>query len=306
MLPIIALFAFAALGLVFGGDDSVDDPAPVEPNQDFRPQNQPSEDRQPEPQDDDPDGLDGTDFDEFDAPVQSFLSGPQDGYNIEIDFVGDWSLEEQKGIIEAAEYISTIVVEDIPDFGAIDDLKITATIGNIDGESGILAYAGVDTMRGGSFLPASGYMTFDKADVTNLIENDTWKSTALHEMLHSLGFGVAWDEMGLINGSVQSGDLRFTGENATKVYKEEMTQSFGDSRSDVGVPIETDGGSGTAGSHWDEATFGPEIMTGYLDQNDYVSELTLATLEDMGYDTLFDDPTKFGDAKGQLPAFLTA
>ena len=33
-------------------------------------------------------------------------------------------------------------------------------------------------------------------------------------------------------------------------------------------PVEQDGGSGTAGSHWDEETFGNELMTGYVNTDD--------------------------------------
>ena len=51
-----------------------------------------------------------------------------------------------------------------------------------------------------------------------------------------------------------------------------------------GIPVEQDGGSGTAGSHWDEETFGNELMTGYINDGDNpFSAMSAAAFRDMGY-----------------------
>ena len=43
------------------------------------------------------------------------------------------------------------------------------------------------------------------------------------------------------------------------------------------IPIETDGGAGTAGGHWDEECLQGELMTGYLSAGSaIVSRLTIA------------------------------
>ena len=56
----------------------------------------------------------------------------------------------------------------------------------------------------------------------------------------------------------------------------------------AGVAVEQDGGAGTRDSHWDDQTFGNEIMTGYININDnYMSDMTIASLEDLGYDTIY-------------------
>jgi len=70
----------------------------------------------------------------------------------------------------------------------------------------------------------------------------------------------------------------------------------------LGVPLETNGGTGTAGGHWDEFLFDKEIMTGFVDTGSYVSEMTIAALEDMGYDTVFDNPYNATDLTGSIPA----
>ena len=53
------------------------------------------------------------------------------------------------------------------------------------------------------------------------------------------------------------------------------------------MPVEQDGRAGTRDSHWDEETFTNEIMTGYINSNNVFSDLTVASLEDLGYDTVF-------------------
>ena len=49
------------------------------------------------------------------------------------------------------------------------------------------------------------------------------------------------------------------------------------------INVETEGGSGTAGSHWDDATYGNELMTGYIDQSNYFSSMSAASFGDLGY-----------------------
>lgn len=36
-------------------------------------------------------------------------------------------------------------------------------------------------------------MTFDSADVDNMISGGTWEQIIRHEMVHVLGFGTLWD-----------------------------------------------------------------------------------------------------------------
>ena len=58
------------------------------------------------------------------------------------------------------------------------------------------------------------------------------------------------------------------------------------------VPLEDAGGSGTAGSHWDEADFAPQgaqmsndLMTGYFASGEttLLSDTTIAAFADLGY-----------------------
>ena len=42
-------------------------------------------------------------------------------------------------------------------------------------------------------------------------------------------------------------------------------------------------GSGTAGSHWDEETYDNELMTGYINDANYMSTMSGASFADLGY-----------------------
>ncbi len=244
------------------------------------------------------------------GPLTSYTSGgpASTSFNVLIEFVGIWTDELQAGFIEAADYLSTIILADLPDVIvdgiAIDDISITATLEGIDGVGGILGSAGPRDLRtDGTFLPSVGAMTFDSADAQNQLGIGNWETIILHEMMHALGFGTLWSAMGLTTGSVAGEDIRFTGVNATNVYQTEFPGIAGsDPDSLLGVPVETDGGPGTAGGHWVEFLFDDEIMTGFVDTGSFVSVMTIASLEDMGYDTVFDDPSSASDLSGPIPA----
>jgi hypothetical protein len=59
------------------------------------------------------------------------------------------------------------------------------------------------------------------------------------------------------------------------------------------IPIETDGGSGTACSHWDEECFKGELMTGFASGDLELSRITVAGLQDLGYTVDFDNANAF-------------
>jgi len=210
--------------------------------------------------------------------IDSYVSGPDGGFNVEIQFSGTWTSSLQQAFIDAADWISSTIVGDIADVfyqgSIIDDITIDAELTAIDGVGGILGQAGPTAVRTGSYLPAAAIMQFDNADADTFNQMGLWDEIVQHEMLHSIGFGTIWGYLGLISGSGTSSPT-FTGANASLAYGSEN-----------GVPIENDGGPGTKESHWEESLFGSELMTGWLDSNNvYISDMTVASLEDLGYDT---------------------
>ena len=202
-------------------------------------------------------------------------------YNIKIQFAGTWTADLYDGFTKAADLISKYIGGDIPDVNVfsrgkttfVDDILISAELSAIDGSGGVLGQAGPTAIRTGSFLPATATMQFDIADakafdaIPNGDGSSLWDIIVLHEMMHSIGFGTIWSNKGLVNS-----DGFFTGANADAAYGHRL------------IPVEQDGGSGTAGSHWDEETFGAELMTGYINNsNNYLSGFTVASLADLGY-----------------------
>ena len=126
----------------------------------------------------------------------------------------------------------------------------------IDGAGGILGQAGPDLLRPSpSRLPAHGEMEFDSADVATMYASGTWTNVILHEIGHILGIGTIWSLLGLKNGA---GD--YIGVHGLAEYRALLGNP-----SAASVPIEHDGGPGTAGAHWDEDTFNAELMTGFAE-----------------------------------------
>lgn len=224
--------------------------------------------------------------------LSKYVSGDEGGYNIEINFKGSWTADLQTAFITSSELISDLIVGDIADVfyrgKVIDDIRIDAKLTDIDGTGGILGQAGPTAIRTDGFLPATAIMEFDVADAADFnfmpsgIEGTLWDDIVTHEMMHSVGFGSIWTFQDLLSGG-GTANPTFTGENATAVYEATTVDPV-----PGGVPVEGDGGPGTRDSHWDEETFGNEIMTGYINNSDnYLSDMTVASLEDLGYDTVW-------------------
>lgn len=223
-------------------------------------------------------------------PAADYTSGldTPDGFNIDLVFKGTWTDAMKIQAYAAAENISDIVTGDLPSYNGIDDLRVTLTSAAIDGAGGTWGRGGTDSVRSGSNLAATGHVTIDEADVANALKMGLMDDLLEHEIMHAMGFGTKWSAMGLVDDV--NGDLRFTGANAIEAYNTLFAAiAVKDPLASVGVPIETDGGSGSAGKHWDEGTFGNELMTSSLNYNNDMSGLTIAALEDMGYQTTWGD-----------------
>ncbi len=222
-----------------------------------------------------------------DDALSSYTSGDIGGYNIETKFKGAWTVDLQSAFIDASELISDLITADISDVffrgKVIDDIRIDAELKDIDGAGGILGQAGPTAVRTADYLPATAVMQFDVADADAFNAQGLWDDIVFHEMLHSVGFGTVWAYKDLVDGAGGDNPL-FTGTAATFTYE----RDFG-AIDAVGVPLEQDGGAGTRDSHWDEEIFDNEIMTGYINNLNYLSEMTVASLEDTGYETVWNE-----------------
>jgi Leishmanolysin len=208
-----------------------------------------------------------------------YTSGSADGsgFNITITFNGTWTQELHDVFVNAANQLTSIIAGDLPNVSVrnrgttttVDDITISAELGQIDGLYGVLGQAGPTSLRTGSYLPATAQMQFDIVDVNDMGVT-VFSDVVLHEMSHSLGFGSIWDRLSLVSNG------EFTGANAVQAHHNLGGTGF--------IAVEQDGGSGTAGSHWDEETFNNELMTGYInDGENYFTAMSAASFADLGY-----------------------
>ncbi|MFC6638109.1 hypothetical protein GV827_23035 [Sulfitobacter sp. JBTF-M27] len=238
--------------------------------------------------------------------TEKYITGQNDNiddalqYNIEIRFVGDWSDAFKSVFIASADFLASLIAEDIPDAvdgngNVYDDLVITADLDAIDGVGGVLGQAGPTGLRSDSGLTAVGQMTFDEADAQAYYDVGLFDDIVVHEMMHVMGFGTLWDRNNLVSTVVDdNGTKKPTDDTVTTVYTGDEANSVfaGSETTQDLILVETDGGSGTAGGHWDEETYLDELMTGYIghlypdgtyDDTNYLSDWSVASLADIGY-----------------------
>jgi Leishmanolysin len=105
---------------------------------------------------------------------------------------------------------------------------------------------------------------------------------------YATGIGALWAYIGV---GAPAPNCDYIGSNARR----EFTAVSGCSS----VPVERDGGQGTACGHWDEECMGSELMTGYSEPSgtEPLSRITVGTLQDMGYQVnyLMADPFSRSD-----------
>jgi hypothetical protein len=210
----------------------------------------------------------------------------QTPFTIEVRFLGGLTQTQKAAFRTAADRWTRVIVGDLPPIQVegeiIDDVVILAQGAQIDGPGKVLGQAGPTRIRPASagaaaFLPAKGKMLFDTADLAKMEQKGTLVDVITHEMGHCLGIGTIWRRKNLIANS-GTDHPTFTGANAQREYG--LLTGTGDEP----VPIENDGGPGTAEGHWEEDIFGNELMSGFVSSpNNPLSRLTVASLQDLGY-----------------------
>lgn len=179
----------------------------------------------------------------------------------------------------------------------VPGMIVFAAVDSIDGKGKTLAQAGGCLLRkfvvaGDSVqLPLVGIMMFDRDDWATMIAQGNLQDVITHEMLHLVGVGRSmWVPKKLLRDEGLS-TVAFTGARAIKGCQDANGAVFCGSS----VPVENTGGSGTAGTHWRETTFGSELMTGFADRcppapqpcRYPLSGITVGALQDIGYTVNF-------------------
>jgi hypothetical protein len=216
------------------------------------------------------------------------LAATDSPFTIEVRFLGGLTDAQRQAFAAAADRWSRIIVGDLPsaevDGEEIDDVRIDAQGGSIDGQQGVLGQAGPTTLRpatagAAALLPITGSMRFDAADLAEMERAGTLHDVITHEMGHVLGFGTIWRQKNLIAGTA-TGNPTFTGAGAVRAYAA-LRGAAGRAEP---VPVENTGGPGTRDGHWRESVFGNELMTGYVGvAGNPLSQLSVASMGDLGY-----------------------
>lgn len=172
--------------------------------------------------------------------------------------------------------------------GTIDDLRVYVT--SFSDNSNTLALAAPCMSRGGgededtTFV---GLMAFNATYLDSLEADGQLVATIVHELGHVLGIGTYWDfgPFRLLQYEPTEPDCRNAEAfDIAPTYVGEFGRLAFERLGGVGsVPVEDEGGPGTQCGHWDEETFGNELMTGTINVGDNpLSEMTIASLIDLG------------------------
>ncbi len=170
-----------------------------------------------------------------------------------------------------------IIVNGLSDWGNIDDLQVNVKATRVDGAGSVLAYAKPTQLRFDG-MPLTAEITIDSDDANNpqLVDILT------HELGHALGLGSLWKSRKLLVNESTNNPL-YVGINAVRQARL-LSTAF-----ENGIPVENEGGQGSAGAHWRDSVFGNELMTSFLSagQNP-ISSMTIGALADLGYAVKYD------------------
>ena len=238
-------------------------------------------------------------------PVSVGASDP-DNFNIDLLFTGAFTTDQRAMFKQAADRWESIITGDLLDtqslkfyketrdyvfLGVVDDLLIEIKLEEIDGPGGTWGNATVLDCRLQSFLPVTGIVRFDIADINDMSRID-FLDTAVHEMGHVLGIGQVWDDLGFLqNPSLDENyepidpapDTYYSGRLAIEAFNNAGGANYRGKK----VPVENgeEWGAGSRDAHWRESVFGNEIMStvGIRDVHEPVSAITIQSLADLGY-----------------------
>lgn len=181
----------------------------------------------------------------------------------------------------------------------IENITFYCTFQLIEMQSGILGGAMNTGFKRSGFVQLNTLYWNTARNTMRTDGNSSAYYILVHEMMHALGYGTTWNAH-IIDG-------KYIGVNALREYRNTIGYD-----QITHVPIENDGGGGTAGYHLEE---GEETSTPYVDQMDHpgldreimtgwiesdnepmvLSKITIGILDDIGYQVNYDANTEFND-----------
>jgi len=138
---------------------------------------------------------------------------------------------------------------------------------------------GVSSSVSGTF--STGVLTIDEDDLMLLENTGTGTGNGLfsviyHEVAHALGFGLLWDNNGVVDN-----DGQYIGALGLQTFQREFDAAA--------VTVPTDGTNAFNAGHWNEGSIlGSDLLspTLLLGATNPISDTTIATFDDIGYVTV--------------------
>ncbi|WP_292294584.1 DUF4214 domain-containing protein [Marivita sp.] len=219
---------------------------------------------------------------------------------------------------DAVERWEEIITGDLPygfveGYGFVDDILIEVSVQQdielvVDGvEQTILAISTVldqrsDASSGAGPLPTNSLIVLNSDEIGTL---SNLNELAQNTIGRALGFGFLWEEFGLVRDI--DGVATYTGPNALREM-EELSDDLN------GRNVLEDGADGAlAAEYWSEANLTSELMTPRIllrrpldgpaefgRPDNPISELTIAAMQDLGYQVDYDAADFFGLRTGPL------
>lgn len=215
-------------------------------------------------------------------------------FDIELLFANDYTPSQQEVAQRAAELWEDQIAGYQP---GISLTGMTIRLETFtEAEGGILgrAFPPGRVYEAGYWLSTGGRFQLDTLDIPWLESTERLVDVFAHEMGHLLGVGTLWEA----NHLYQRGSGEYLGPFGLLAYNAEFDQSGSF------IPVELEGGAGTANAHWNEneggagftgirdvmgRDFRDELMTGWLNRNPFLSNTTVQSLRDLGF-TVVPEP----------------
>ena len=164
------------------------------------------------------------------------------------------------------------------------DLAIFGTITDQMPESTLATASAKIRQESSNYQPYVGFVKINRnIDYSKPNSQIYFESILAHEFTHILGFSIQFFQEKLeIIEKADSDNIMRRYLNSPKLL--EVAKKYYNCDSIEGVELENEGGTGTAGSHWEARILLGEYMNGYAyTEEQVISEFTLAVLEDLGY-----------------------
>ena len=218
-----------------------------------------------------------------------------DAFFIDLD-LNDVPLEDRSFYYrEAAETWTEVITAGLPDVAAsqipenlwpvapctlpngdIDDVYVCIDLKKFDRRNeNVVASASPVFARAAEAggLPLTGIVTVNQDRVTDLKNGNIYQDTIRHELAHVLGLGSMWGQRSLTSQVVVGSSTKcyYAGARANQEYQ--ALSGCGSNTILLGASC----------GHWDEICFGNEIFTDTIGTYTFLSRITIAAFEDLGY-----------------------